>query len=113
MDISVNKNIVDRVKLRDILASLKNIVVGNKSSEDEIIVDRKLQEVYKAEKEIGATDNIANLVKELEMHETPKKKRTTRNTDKVTKINNQVKENMNSKNIAEIQEEMQEEERQY
>ena len=47
------------------------------------------------------------------MHETPKKKRTTRNTDKVTKINNQVKENMNSKNIAERQEEMQEEERQY
>ena len=112
MDISVNENIIEKVKLRDILASLKNIVAGNKSSENEKITDKKLQEVYKAEKEIGATDSIANLTKELEMHETPKKRRTSRNTEKLTKINNPIKENINSKNEAERQEETQEEERQ-
>ena len=109
MDISVNENVVEKVKFRDILASLKNIVAGNKSSEDKKIIDKRLQEIYKEEKELGATDSIANLIKELEMHETPKKKRTARNTEKVTKINNPVKENINSKNNAEVQEEVQEE----
>ena len=83
MDSSINENVIEKVKFRDILASLKNIVVGNKSSEDEKIIDKRLQEIYKVEKELGVTDSIANLTKELEMHETPKKKRTTRNLNKV------------------------------
>ena len=107
MDSSINENVIEKVKFRDILADLKNIVVGNKSSEDEKIIDKRLQEIYKVEKELGATDSIANLTKELEMHETPKKKRTTRNLNKVTKINNPVKENVNSINNKEMQEERQ------
>ena len=98
MDISVNENVIEKVKLRDIFVGLKNILAGNKTSEDEKITDGKLQEIYKAEKELGATDSIANLTKELEMHEAPKKKRAARNTEKVTKINNPVKEKLNSNN---------------
>ena len=58
MDISVNENVIEKVKLRDIFASLKNIIAGDKTSEDEKITDKKLQEIYKAEKELGATDSI-------------------------------------------------------
>lgn len=105
MDISVDENVIEKVKFRDILASLKSIVAGNKSNEDEKIIDKKLQEVYKVEKELGATDSITNLTKELEMHETPKKKRTTKNSDKGTKINSAVKENINSRNKEERQDE--------
>lgn len=105
MDISVNENVIEKVRLRDIFASLKNIIAGDKTSEDEKITDKKLQEIYKAEKELGVTDSIANLTKELEMHEAPKKKRVARNTEKVTKVNNPVKEKINSKNKEEIQEE--------
>ncbi|MGN1303188.1 MAG: hypothetical protein ACI4VO_06155 [Clostridia bacterium] len=105
MDISVNENVIEKVRLRDIFASLKNIIAGDKTSEDEKITDKKLQEIYKAEKELGATDSIANLTKELEMQEAPKKKKSARNTEKVTKINNPVKEKINSKNKEEIQEE--------
>lgn len=109
MDISVNENVIEKVKIRDILESLKDIFSGKKSSKDENIVDKKLQEIYKVEKELGVTANIANLTKELEMREIPKKKRTTRNTEKVTKINNPVKENTNLKNNVEMKEVMQEE----
>ena len=103
----INENVVEKVKIRDILAALKNIIAENKSDENEKITDKKLQEIYKVEKEIGASDSIANLTKELEMHETPKKKRTTRNLNKVTKINNPVKENVNSIKNKEMQEERQ------
>ena len=103
MDSSINENVIEKVKFRDILASLKNIVVGNKSSEDEKIIDKRLQEIYKVEKELGVTDSIANLTKELEMHEAPKKKKSARNTERVTKVNNPVKEKINSKNKEEIQ----------
>ena len=96
-------------QIRDILESLKDIFSGKKSSKDENIVDKKLQEIYKVEKELGVTANIANLTKELEMREIPKKKKTSRNTEKVTKINNPVKENTNLKNNVEMQEVMQEE----
>ena len=95
MDSSINENVIEKVKFRDILASLKNIVVGNKSSEDEKIIDKRLQEIYKVEKELGVTDSIANLTKELEMHEAPKKKKSARNTERVTKVNNPVKEKIN------------------
>ena len=103
----INENVVEKVKIRDILATLKNIIAENKSDENEKIIDKKLQEIYKVEKELGATDSIANLTKELEMHEISKKKRTTKNLNKVTKINNPVKENVNSINNEEIQEERQ------
>ena len=103
----INENVVEKVKIRDILLTLKNIIAENKSDENEKITDKKLQEVYKVEKEIGATDSIAKLTKELEMQETPKKKRTTRNLNKVTKINNPVKENIIAINNEERQEERQ------
>ena len=103
----INENVVEKVKIRDILLTLKNIIAENKSDENEKITDKKLQEVYKVEKEIGASESIANLTKELEMHETPKKKRTTRNLNKVTNINNQVKENIIAINDEERQEERQ------
>ena len=109
MDISVNENVIEKVKSIDIFATLKNIIIENKSNEDEEKRKKKIKNIYEVEKEIGATDRIANLIKGLEMHETPKKKRTARNTEKVTKINNPVKENINSKNNAEVQEEVQEE----
>ena len=113
MDISVNENIIEKVRLRDIFSNLKNIVAGNRTSEDEQIIDKKLQEIYKTEKELGATGRIEKLTKELEMQETPKKKRSTRNTENIAKINKPIQENINSKNNAERQEETQEEERQY
>ena len=103
----INENVVEKVKIRDILLTLKNIIAENKSDENEKITDKKLQEVYKVEKEIGASESIANLKKELEMHETPKKKRNTRNLNKVTNINNQVKENIIAINDEERQEERQ------
>ena len=64
MDIQVSENVViEKVKFKDILASLKEIFSGNKSAKDENKVNEKLQEIYKAEKELGATDSIANLTK--------------------------------------------------
>ena len=47
--------------------------------------------------------NILGLTKELEMHEAPKKKKAARNTERGTKVNNPVKEKINSKNKEEIQ----------
>lgn len=111
MDSSINENIIEKVKFRDILESLKSIVVGNKSTNDEKLIDAKLQEIYKVEKEMGATASIEKLVKELEMHEEPKKRKTDRSLNKITKSNNTIRENSikieRNRDKGDIQEERQ------
>lgn len=85
MDISINENTVEKVKLRDIITSLKDVVFGNKINKDEDAVTKKIQEINQVEKELGATDSIEKLIKELETHETSKKRRTGRKSTEIQK----------------------------
>ena len=60
-------NIVEKTKLRDVIEALKDIFVGEKVK-DEGNMEQKLQEIYKVEKEIGGTANIASLEKDVQQH---------------------------------------------
>ena len=112
MDNLVNENIIEKVRLRDIFISLKNIFSENKTNKDEIEIEKRLQEIYKTEKELGATGSIEKLTKELQTHEIPKKKISAKSKDEVAKINNSIKMRANSTNKLKSKEEKEEEERQ-
>ena len=96
MDNLVSENIIKKVRIRDIFASLKDIISENKTSKDEIEIEKRLQEIYKTEKELGATGSIENLTTELQTHETPKKKRSAKSKDGVAKINRPIRARSNS-----------------
>ncbi len=106
MDIQVNENVIEKVKIRDIILSIKDFFARDNSAENEDEIEKKLQEIYKAEKELGATDSIEKLTKELEMKETPKKKRQERKLKEVTI--NTVKEEKDSINNEKVQDETKE-----
>lgn len=53
---------VERVRIRDIFASFKDIILGAPNQESDKVIEDKLQKVYEVEKEIGASKNIESLV---------------------------------------------------
>ena len=86
MDITVN----EKIKLRDIFASLKDIFVGSKTDENEDILNQKIQHIFKVQSELGATKSIEALEKEVETHEIEeknKKKSSRISTNKVISAN--------------------------
>lgn len=107
MDNLVKENVIEKVKFKDIIIEIKNIIVGDTASEDEKTTNKKLQEIYIIEKELGATDSIENLTKDLERLEKSKKK-SARNTGGL-KVNKNIRQTVNSKNKKELQAEKQDE----
>lgn len=59
---------VERVKLRDIIAVIRDIFSTSKDVENDKLVNKKLQAVYEVEKEIGATKGIMSAEKFLEKY---------------------------------------------
>ena len=88
MDISVNKNI-EKVSLKDIFASLKDIFIGNNSNVDDNKLNREVEEIRKIESELGASTSIQILEKQIEEHfseEKPKRRNSTKISSKKMEI---------------------------
>lgn len=80
MDISVNENI-EKIKLRDIFVTLKDIFVGNNINVDDNTLNKEIEKIRKVESEIGVSDSIRTLEKQLEKHysiEKTKRKSSTK-----------------------------------
>ena len=92
MDNQVNENIIEKVKIKDIFESFKEIISGKKTDNNKEIINQKLQAIYNAEKELGSTDSISILEKNIENHEieNDKKKKRTKATKKITENTNNV-----------------------
>ena len=91
----------EKVKIKDIFITLKDIFTENKNDMNKDILDQKLQEIYKVELEVGATDNIKALEKDIKNHALGKKVKNER-TSKITtnKIVNEVKDKAIEKNAV-------------
>ena len=76
--------VYEKVKIKDIFASLKEIFAGNKNDINQGILEQKLQEIYKVEFELGATDSISALEKDVENHTTTDRKIKSRKTSKMS-----------------------------
>lgn len=73
-----------KVKIRDIFSSLKDIFSGSKSNKNEEIVNQKLEAIYKVQSELGVTDSIAKLEKDIKTHIFSEKVGKTKNSTKVS-----------------------------
>lgn len=79
-----NAQAFEKVRIRDIFACLRDIFTENKNDINEEIIEQKLQEIYKVELELGVTDSINALEKDIENHQTSKKSIRSKKTSKMT-----------------------------
>ena len=86
MDMIVN----EKIRIRDIFASLKEIISGTTSNVNEEKINKRLQEIYCTQSELGATASIAALEKDVQNHST-KVKVTRRHATKIEAKANSVK----------------------
>ena len=75
----------------DIFASLKEIISGTTSNVNEEKINKRLQEIYYAQSELGATASIAALEKDVQNHHSNKVKTTRRHASKIDANSNSVK----------------------
>lgn len=99
MDIT---QVYEKVKIKDLFTSLKDIFAGNKNDMNKEILEQKLQEIYKVEFELGATDSINALEKDIENHTTSGKTIKSRKTSKITTngITTEIKNKGTEKNVS-------------
>lgn len=71
-------------KVEDIINTLKEILSGRKSFESENSINQRLEKIYKAEKETGGTDYIAELEVDIEKHDISEKKKARTRTNKMS-----------------------------
>lgn len=73
-----------KVKIKDIFSSLRDILSGSKSNKNEEIINEKLEAIYKVQSELGVTESIAKLEKDIKTHILSEKISKNRNTAKVS-----------------------------
>lgn len=79
-----NMQVSERIKVRDIFASLKDIFSKSEANENQEELEHKLKEIYKVQAEIRATEEIAALEKDIQTHTTSKKSTKNKNTSKIS-----------------------------
>lgn len=76
MDITQVNN--EKVRLRDIFSSLKDIFGTSKSEKEEDFIDKRVKDIYAVQTELGATKNIEALEKEIQKHGDVKTKKSSK-----------------------------------
>ena len=96
----MNSIVIEKIKIKDIFLSLKEIIVGSTSNVNEENVNKRLEEIYYTQSKLGATSSIDSLEKEVQAHFTKQKAiRNRRQTKVEAKHNNVQKINNNEENI--------------
>lgn len=92
MDISVNEKL-EKVRLKDIFTSLKDIFIGNNSNIDDNKLNKEIEEIRKVESELGASTSIQILEKQIEEHysdEKPKRRNSTKISSKKMEMKEEI-----------------------
>lgn len=96
----MNNTINQKVKRKEnIFTTFIEIISRNKTDIKEEMLSERLEEIYRVQSELGATDSIIALEKDLENHNTAEKKAKKMDADRIStknvtsKIENTIQEN--------------------
>ncbi|MBQ2938603.1 MAG: hypothetical protein IJE05_07045 [Clostridia bacterium] len=74
----------EKVKIRDIFASLKDIFLKDGSNENQENLEQELKKIYKVQSELGVTGDIAKLEKDVQTHTISEKSKKNKNESRIS-----------------------------